>query len=453
MDQSEGVSHLFASLESLPPSPQDATPLHHSSSIESQEPLSSEARPSLTTGAEVVVLCESSTEEEAMATQELLTAARERLEMRDVSPERPSAIIGETATEETFRRRLQTNILFLTYPQCSLSKERVAQELCRKIPDIKWLKVVRESHGQTTGVHLHALLYLGTRLRTRDARFADIDGHHGNYASVRNFTAAIKYLDKEDTAPLILTLGDAPFVTRALEQLSRQVQTTGRTRGAKRKVTADIAQWLREGRPVKSVAKSEDPQVSSWMLMNSRKAVEFARMAAPEETRSLFPKVNFSPTPVVRKIQLWLGTRWSMSGSAPIKSPQLWIQGPPSCGKTTFSEVLIRCLKVYCVIPNDKWYDGFDEDTEMMIFDEFGPEWKLPLFQLNRLIDGSTVPLPQRGVPPFIKKATQNIPCLILSNYSPEECFPNVSEVAMQALLSRLTIVVVPEGEFIKVFE
>lgn len=110
-------------------------------------------------------------------------------------------------------------------------------------------------------------------------------------------------------------------------------------------------------------------------------------------------------------------------------------------------------MKTYSVIPNDKWYDGFDEGTELMILDEFSPKWKLPLYQLNRLIDGSTVPLPQRGVPPYIKKPAQNIPCLILSNYSPEECFGKEEEVALQALLSRIKVVVVPEGHFIKVFQ
>lgn len=101
--------------------------------------------------------------------------------------------------------QLCTSKLFLTYPQCPVSKEdaldviRATLLLLDNPLDIIHYVVAREHH-LNGDLHLHMYLELSEQFRTRDPTKLDIlSGHnlyHGNYQGVRSFKNVVKYCTK-----------------------------------------------------------------------------------------------------------------------------------------------------------------------------------------------------------------------------------------------------------------
>jgi len=100
--------------------------------------------------------------------------------------------------------QLQAKKLFLTYAQCPLSREELMDFLWEhpllneKSNGPKYIRVARELH-EDGEFHLHALVILEMKLRTRSPRFLDFLGHHGKYEAARDVFASMDYLAKEDT--------------------------------------------------------------------------------------------------------------------------------------------------------------------------------------------------------------------------------------------------------------
>lgn len=86
--------------------------------------------------------------------------------------------------------------LFLTYPQCNESKEDLFKHLEQKFSPERLL-VAHELHKNGDN-HLHAYVSLNEAFRTRDSRFADYAGYHGNYQGCRSAKNVLKYCTKEE---------------------------------------------------------------------------------------------------------------------------------------------------------------------------------------------------------------------------------------------------------------
>lgn len=93
--------------------------------------------------------------------------------------------------------QINSSKLFLTYPQCTLTKEDVRDYLQQKFNPSE---IIVASELHTNGdPHIHAYLSLKDTFRTRDSRFADLPGgFHGNYQGCRSAKSVIKYCTKED---------------------------------------------------------------------------------------------------------------------------------------------------------------------------------------------------------------------------------------------------------------
>ena len=95
--------------------------------------------------------------------------------------------------------RLEAKRLALTYPKCSLPRDRVAVAL-RAVLDVEWIVVAQEKH-EDGDFHLHCAVLLNKQLRTRDSRLMDIEGHHPNIKVMTNVRGWLTYLTKEDSTP------------------------------------------------------------------------------------------------------------------------------------------------------------------------------------------------------------------------------------------------------------
>lgn len=80
--------------------------------------------------------------------------------------------------------------------------------------------------------------------------------------------------------------------------------------------------------------------------------------------------------------------------------------------------------------------DYEDDRYDLIIFDEFTGQ--VPIFILNSLLDGSEVRFNVKGGH-VVKR--ENLPVIILSNFSPRECYKNVDDLVLSTLESRLRIV------------
>lgn len=89
---------------------------------------------------------------------------------------------------------------FLTYPQCSLSKEEALQQLQSKHP-IKDYCIAREQH-EDGHFHLHILLHFERKVNYSDNSCFDIHTFHPNIQTPRSDTHVHNYCHKEDENPL-----------------------------------------------------------------------------------------------------------------------------------------------------------------------------------------------------------------------------------------------------------
>lgn len=92
--------------------------------------------------------------------------------------------------------QIHSKNLFLTYAECPIDKQ-IAFDFLTDLLKPTRLLVAREKH-QNGNYHLHAYCSFETAFRTRNPRFADMQGHHGNYQGCRSPKNVLKYCTKED---------------------------------------------------------------------------------------------------------------------------------------------------------------------------------------------------------------------------------------------------------------
>lgn len=167
---------------------------------------------------------------------------------------------------------LQRAIKFsLTYPQCPLEKQVVADLFEVLFPNqIQWIVIAQEHHAAVEGeleraLHLHiGLRFIAQKSFTR-ADWADLVEHrniridepaivyHGNYQTMRNQRAWLTYLSKEDPQPLAIGI-----------DLSAAVQHSGNA-------VAIIAALVKDGKNLEEI----DRTYPSFVLTHKRKIEEY----------------------------------------------------------------------------------------------------------------------------------------------------------------------------------
>jgi len=106
------------------------------------------------------------------------------------------------------RFQLNSSKLFLTYPQCNVSREFALGKLSELVAPLRVNEYVIASELHKNGDdHLHAYLALSGPFRTRCATSLDLVSHddmgvrnvyHGNYQGCRSAKNVLRYVTKED---------------------------------------------------------------------------------------------------------------------------------------------------------------------------------------------------------------------------------------------------------------
>jgi hypothetical protein len=268
--------------------------------------------------------------------------------------------------------RVQGKNIFLTYPRCSLRKERVMEKLkLKRKTKLDYMTVAQENH-EDGSKHLHALLSYNSKQditlqNAFDLSDDEMPGRtfHPNIQSVRNSEAVHRYVQKEGNF-----VEDGSFVTN----LSKDA--------VKKHITAQ-ANAILLSKPIEVLVREGTLKLQH--VPTVMKAVNAIRMLEQ-------PKENFVPR---------IG---------------LWITGAPGIGKSRWVRSTFGSLVFNK--PQSKWWDGY-KGEKVVVLDDLdlvgsclGHHLKIwgDNYGFNAEIKGDTIQ-PQHSL--FI----------ITSNYTPGEVF------------------------------
>lgn len=327
--------------------------------------------------------------------------------------------------------RMRSRNLFLTYPRCLLSAERSLELLKGKFERkrILYAVVAQEYHGDGTP-HIHALVILASALDTSNARFADIDGYHGNYRAARYPSAVETYVKKAGS-----------YITHGNRDALREAKQT-----AQLPISQRLADRICSGSTLPSLISTEEFRGFCLTRLRQIQAFEEAVVKSMNvEILSPLPPYLATLEGNALLVSNWLKDNLS-KGSRPLRSPQLFLYGPPRMGKTLLCNLLSSSIRTYFPPIGEKYFDGISDATDLIIFDEgIGSH---PLTQMLQILDGQKCTLPQR-YKSFYK--TRNVPVVCLSNLHPRDIYKNCDPIRIEAFLDRFLIIHVTE--FLKVFD
>jgi len=318
------------------------------------------------------------------------------------------------------RFMMQGKKFFLTFPQNSMAKETALENIKSHLPCFSWVIIAQEVH-QDGEKHLHIGIEFVDKLRTRKVDYFDcITGKHGNYKTMKSVTGTIKYLRKEDPAPLIE--GDLP------EDGVSKKHNKGNT----------VAAMVDSGSSLRDIYSAEP----GYFMMHKRKIEELAGWLAVKKLKErltphpgrFFYSGSHSETLIITN---WLNLNvCNDDAPRPLKMKQLYVQGPANSLKTSLITLLSKWYRIYWVPKDEAFYDFYDDnDYDIIVFDEF--KMQKSLQWINSFIEGAPVLVRKKGAAGSMK--LKNLPCIFLSNYKVMSLLPDPDDQVL--FESRLELV------------
>lgn len=303
----------------------------------------------------------------------------------------------------------------LTYPQCDTKKEVAVERLEQKWKDdLQGYVVCEEAHKDGTP-HLHVFLKFKKRINVRSQDHFDfIAGQHGSYEVCRSAKKSVEYVTKGGN-----------FVAKGVDV----------EKVKKEKMSDKIAGMLDKGKSLAEVKEEE----RGFFMINKRKIEEYASWIECENQKKsklewVAPSLD-GLTDSNKQIAEWICK--NIRQTRVFKAPQLFITGKPNLGKTSLIEWLKKFLSVYPIPILEDFYDQYSDDYDLVVLDEF--KGQKTIQWLNEFLQGSTMNIRKKGSQSLKKK---NLPVIILSNYTLEECYPKANaDGRLDSLRARLEIV------------
>lgn len=310
------------------------------------------------------------------------------------------------------------------------AKNKTVEEAVITIEQHGASKVAAKGHqeGEDPGKHIHMCFKLNKRHNVTNASFFDgLGGKHCNIQTCRDYKACQIYCCKKGN--------EGNWITHNVD-IEAVIESTKTKKGVKHETVARFV--MEKPRTLQDV----NTDFPGYMIQNRRKVSDYIKLVK-SFGKQLTPYLGIGncigKSPAIIQVVSWLNNNLPPA-VRPFKQSQLWLWGPSDMGKTTLRVELSKHFRAYNVCDEDKWWSGFDQSHEIAFFEEFNGSKTLS--QMKTFLDGSEVPLAQKGEDPIMKD--KNIPVIILSNMAPEEVYSkaaNEHPESFKALINRLKVI------------
>jgi len=324
--------------------------------------------------------------------------------------------------------RLNCKRVFITFPKCDVAKE-LALDRIKKSTKTKHCKaIVAQEKHKDGDLHLHVYLESPKNFNVRAPSYFDfIGGKRGNYQKVKFREACVAYVAKE--ANFVSHEIDVPKIIEDHQRKKKEKKRKSETQVGPSRT---IYNMLKTGKTYEDIL--EEDTLGSYLVLHSsnvkKLAFDFTRRAMLQERVAKKPSYCHF---IINNYE------YDLICELPFKTPQFWIHGVANVGKTTIISKLLEIgLEGYHIPTNNdhaKWDDAL---YDFAYIDEF--KGQLTIQFLNEFLQGSRMDLPGKYVVGGRQKK-KNLPCFILSNYTPDQVYHKKSPIDLAPLLSRLRVI------------
>lgn len=314
--------------------------------------------------------------------------------------------------------------LFVTYPQNPVTKEMIVERLLERFPDnVEWIVACNEDHepqdeDQQAGVHAHFICrFKKPRTNVTHKNLDYVGGDkHGDYQCMKGgFVKAANYIIKH---------GD--YITWGFKDFEAELAAKDKKKSP---VNALIYKKLQDGEDLEDM--KDDPELGPFIMMNLQKLQYYWQHLQVWNMQvdiiyGLYDNLSPDMNDDSRDILDFLASNLMYPREA--KQKQGWIYGDTNLGKTQLKEQLRRRFKVFISGSKDMLKGYRNNYYDIIIIDE-PSKGQYRCEDLNKLLEGSIFPIPSRYADMY---KTDNPLVLILTNYAPEEFYPNISELGLK---------------------
>ncbi len=286
--------------------------------------------------------------------------------------------------------------------------------------------------------HLYAILRTEKRKRWPYVNLDEVGGKRGHYETMKSIIESMRYIMKE---------GD--FIADGIDP-EEYVNEYDQKRSHK---SSAVMKMLQEDKTLDDVID----KYPGYALANKRKIedmTDYIRLKKQKvdlldwETAGrqvIIDTISLhDDNDNLRKIFRWIYL--NIKTTRQFKQKQLFIHGPPNLGKTSLINFLSKYLRIYHMEKNS-YNDGYEDGLyDLIVMDEFKAQKSITFW--NEWLQGSTMPLNVRF---RHREKKQNLPVIILSNFTVEQCYTNTDHWRLAPLKARLLEVEI--DTFIKIKE
>nr|AGZ91422.1 replication associated protein [Tomato yellow leaf curl virus] len=248
---------------------------------------------------------------------------------------------------------------FLTYPQCSLTKEEALSQLknLQTPTNKKYIKVCRELH-ENGEPHLHVLILFEGKFKCQNQRFFDLVSpnraahFHPNIQGAKSSSDVKSYIDKEGD-----TLDWGEF------------QIDGRSaRGGQQSANDAYCAAIISGSKAEALRVRRELAPRDYFLQFHNLNSNLDRMIQEPPAPNISPNLSSSSNQVPEELEVWVSENVMSCAARPWRPNSMIIEGDSRTGKTMWARSLgphnYLCghldlsPKVYS---NDAWYNVIDD--------------------------------------------------------------------------------------------
>nr|AGO02083.1 replication-associated protein [Tomato yellow leaf curl virus - Il] len=248
---------------------------------------------------------------------------------------------------------------FLTYPNCSLSKEEaLSQLLALNTPtNKKFIRVAHELH-EDGSPHLHVLIQFEGKYQCKNQRFFDLSSpsrsahFHPNIQAAKSSTDVKTYVEK-----------DGDFIDFGIFQIDSRS-----ARGGQQSANDAYAEALNSGRKSEALNILKEKAPKDYILQFHNLSSNLDRIFQEPPAPYISPFLSSSFNQVPDELEVWVSENVMSSAAQPWRPNSIIIEGDSRTGKTMWARSLgphnYLCghldlsPKVYS---NDAWYNVIDD--------------------------------------------------------------------------------------------